>query len=49
MSWIDEYHLQYPEHDMTGGFSFSFFLLDKKDLGQVVQEQNVFDSLERKF
>ena len=24
MSWIDEYHLQYPEHDMTGGFSFSF-------------------------
>lgn len=22
MSWIDEYHLQYPEHDMTGGFSF---------------------------
>ena len=22
MSWIDEYHLQYPEHGMTGGFSF---------------------------
>ena len=20
MSWIDEYHLQYPEHDMTGGW-----------------------------
>ena len=40
MSWIDEYHLQYPEHDMTGGFSFSFVLLDKNDLGQVVQDQN---------
>ena len=49
MSWIDEYHLQYPEHDMTGGFSFSFVLLDKNDLGQVVQDQNVIDSEERTF
>ena len=49
MSWIDEYHLQYPEHGMTGGFSFSFVLLDKNDLGQVVQDQNVIDSEERTF
>ena len=45
MSWIDEYHLQYPEHGMTGGFSFSFVLLDKNDLGQVVQDQNVIENL----
>ena len=34
---------------MTGGFSFSFVLLDKNDLGQVVQDQNVIDSEERTF
>ena len=48
MSWIDEYHLQYPEHDMTGGSVF-IVLLDKNDLGQVVQDQNVIDSEERTF
>ena len=24
MSWNDEYHLQYPEHEQTGGFSFAY-------------------------
>ena len=49
MSWNDEYHLQYPEHEQTGGFSFAFVLLDKNDLGQVVQDQNVVDSEARTF
>ena len=49
MSWNDEYHLQYPEHEQTGGFSFASVLLDKNDLGQVVQDQNVIDSEERTF
>ena len=28
MEWIDEFHLQYPEHTNNGGFSFSSVLLD---------------------
>ena len=49
MSWNDDYHLQYPGYDQTGGFSFAFVLLDKNDLGQVVQDQNVVDSEARTF
>ncbi len=49
MSWNDDYHLQYPRYDQTGGFSFAFVLLDKNDLGQVVQDQNVVDSEARTF
>ena len=49
MSWNDDYHLQYPGYEQTGGFSFAFVLLDKNDLGQVVQDQNVVDSEARTF
>ena len=34
MSWNDEYHLQYPEHEQTGGFSFASVLLDKDDVSK---------------
>ncbi|MFR8219654.1 MAG: hypothetical protein ACLU9T_00670 [Blautia faecis] len=49
MSWNDKYHLQYPEHEQTGGFSFASVLLDKNDLGQVLcRIRNVIvDSEER--
>lgn len=49
MQWTDEYHLQYPENSQNGGLSFAFDLLDKNDLDQVVQDQNVVESEERTF
>lgn len=49
MSWTDEYHLEYPENEQAGGFSFVFALLDKNGLGQVAQDRNVIDSEERTF
>ena len=49
MKWIDELHLEYPEHDRTGGFSFASVLLDEDDLSKVMQDKNVVDSEERNF
>lgn len=49
MAWIDESHLEYPEHDRTGGFSFEPVLLDDDDLNKVMQDKNVVDSEERIF
>ena len=43
MEWIDEFHLQYPEHINNGGFSFSSVLLDNDDMGKVIQDKNVVD------
>ena len=37
MKWIDELHLEYPEHDRNGGFSFASVLLDEDDLSKVMQ------------
>lgn len=39
MEWIDELHLEYPEHDRTGGFSFASVLLDEDDLSKVMQDK----------
>lgn len=49
MEWTDESHLQYPEHNLTGGFSFASVLLDDDDLDKVMQDQDVVDSEERTF
>lgn len=49
MEWVDELHLEYPEHDRTGGFSFASALLDGDDLSKVMQDKNVVDSEERTF
>lgn len=49
MEWIDELHLEYPEHDRTGGFSFSSVLLDEDDLDKVMQDNNVVESEKRTF
>lgn len=49
MEWIDELHLEYPEHDRTGGFSFASVLLDQDDLSKVMQDSKVVDSEERTF
>ena len=49
MEWIDASHLEYPEHDRNGGFSFATSILDPDALEQVVQEQNVVDSEKRTF
>lgn len=49
MEWIDEFHLEYPEHDRTGGFSFASVLLDEDDLSKVMQDKNVVDCEERTF
>lgn len=49
MEWVDELHLEYPEHDRTGGFSFASALLDGDDLSKVMQDKNVVDSEERRF
>lgn len=49
MEWIDEFHLQYPEHTNNGGFSFSSVLLDNDDMGKVIQDKNVVDYEKRTF
>ena len=49
MEWIDEYHLEYPEHESTGGFSFAFALLDQDTFGQITTDENVVESEERTF
>lgn len=49
MEWSDEWHLQYPEHNLTGGFSFTSVLLDEDDLDKVMQDNNVVESEERTF
>lgn len=49
MEWIDDFHLEYPEHDRNGGFSFASSIFDPAALDQVVQEQNVVDSEQRTF
>lgn len=49
MEWVDELHLEYPEHDRTGGFSFASALLDGDDFSKVMQDKNVVDSEERTF
>lgn len=49
MEWIDEFHLQYPEHTNNGGFSFSSVFLDNDDMGKVIQDKNVVDYEKRTF
>ena len=49
MEWIDEMHLQYPEHEFTGGFSFASVLLDEDDLDIVMQDKNVVECEKRTF
>lgn len=49
MEWIDDSHLEYPEHGRTGGFSFASVLLENDDLGKVMQDRNVIESEERTF
>lgn len=49
MEWMDESHLQYPEHDLTGGFSFASVLLDDDDLDIVMQDKSVVECEERTF
>lgn len=49
MEWIDENHLEYPEHGRTGGFSFASVLLDENDLDKVMQDTNVIEWEERIF
>lgn len=49
MEWINKSHLEYPEHDRTGGFSFASVLLDDDDLSKVMQDKNVVDCEERTF
>ena len=49
MEWIDEFHLQYPEHTNSGGFSFSSVLLDNDDMGKIMQDKDVIDYEKRIF
>ena len=42
-------HLQYPQHDFTGGFSFASALLDEDDFYIVMQDKNVVECEERTF
>ena len=49
MKWIDETHLEYPDHNRTGGFSFESVLLDENDLSKVLQDKNVVDYEVRDF
>ena len=49
MKWIDETHLEYPDHNRTGGFSFESVLLDENDLSKVIQDKNVVDYEVRDF
>ncbi|MDD3219420.1 MAG: hypothetical protein PHC41_13590 [Lachnospiraceae bacterium] len=49
MKWIDETHLEYPEHNRMGGFSFVSSLLDNDNLDKVIQDKSVVESEERTF
>ena len=49
MAWMDEYHLEYPENNRTGGFSLSSVLLDNDDFEQVMTDTGVVESQERTF
>lgn len=49
MEWSDEFHLQYPDHAYSGGFSFSSVLLDDNDVGKIMQDKNVVDCEKRIF
>ncbi len=49
MEWVDEFHLEYPEHNRTGGFSFASALLDNDDLDKVMQDENVVNYEEQTF
>lgn len=49
MEWVDDIHLEYPEHGRKGGFSFNSVLLDGNDLGKVMQDNNVVACEERTF
>ena len=43
MEWIDKWHLEYPDHSRTGGFSFASAFLDENDLDKVMQDKHVVD------
>ena len=47
MEWSDEFHLQYPDHAYSGGFSFSSVLLDNNGVGKIMQDKNVIDCEKR--
>lgn len=49
MEWIDKWHLEYPDHSRTGGFSFASAFLDENDLDKVMQDKHVVDCEERVF
>lgn len=49
MKWRDKQHLEYPENEGTGGFSFASALLDENDLSRVMQDKNVVECEERTF
>ncbi|MDO4523543.1 MAG: DUF4367 domain-containing protein [Eubacteriales bacterium] len=49
MEWTDDRHLEYPEHNETGGFSFSSVLFDENDLNAVMQDTYVVNSEKRNF
>ncbi len=49
MEWADESHLEYPEHNRRGGFSFASVLLDNDDLDKVMQDGNVVECEEKTF
>lgn len=49
MEWVDELHLEYPEHSRTGGFSFNTALLDRDDRDKVMQDENVVECEEKTF
>lgn len=49
MKWVDESHLEYPENERKGGFSFTSVLLDNNELNKVLENKNVIESEERTF
>lgn len=49
MQWMDEYHLEYPESNRKGGFSFASSLLSGADLNSAVTDKDVVYSEERTF
>lgn len=49
MQWMDEYHLQYPEANRTGGFSFAASLLSEADFDAAIADKDVVYSEKRTF
>lgn len=49
MKWRDKQHLEYPENEGKGGFSFASALLDENDLSRVMKDKNVVECEERIF